>query len=324
MNNRRSYFSCVIGVALLGAMQALAITETQAEYAELKRVMAESKVWDVTRLQKESITPEVMLPATEKYPAMVALKQALALAKDLATAGVDVSKEKAALDALQAACATGENDEASFTSVVAIRRALAFKNPLLSFKSIVFQKHNKPFDKMSSNGKTVSRGENHMIDQYLGFNQIKGGGIFVLENPFSDKPTARNVLSKPVVSGRLQGKTLGDEGSFVGLDLDYDASRIVFSYTEAEWGVDKNQKVKASGKEHVAEVADPVVNLEVEGRKSSSINSSRYPIIPDDWDWTDQPAGPRKSGGQPAHAKHYYWKKRARSIFSVPMWMAVT
>lgn len=285
MNSTRSYLSCWVGIALLGAMQALAITEVQAEYAELKRMMAESKAWDVTRLQKESITPEVMLPATEKYPAMVALKQALALAKDLATAGVDVSKEKAALDALQPPCATGQNDEANFTSVAAIRRTLAFKNPLLNFKSIIFQKHNKPFGKMSLNGKTGSRGENHMIDQYLGFNQIKGGGIYALENPFSDKPTTRNVLSQPVVSGRLQGKKLGDEGSFVGLDLDYDASRIVFAYTEAEWGRDNKE-----------------------------------PNIPDDWDWTDQPAGPRKSGGQPAHAKHYYWKKEsAFHIFSANM-----
>ena len=317
MNNRRSYLSCVVVIALLGAMQAFAITEAQVEYTELKRIMAESKAWDVSRLQKESITPEVMLPATEKYPAMVALKQALALAKDLSGAGVNVSKEKAALEALQSSCETGQSDEASFTSVVAIRRTLAFKNPLLNFKSIVFQKHNKPFDKMSSNGKAVSRGENHMIDQYLGFNQIKGGGIYVLENPFSEKPTARNVLSQPVVSGRLQGKKLGDEGSFVGLDLDYDASRIVFAYTEAEWGVDINQKLKASGKEHKAEVVDPVVNPDVEGRKAGAINTSRQPNIPDDWDWTDQPAGPRKSGGQPAHAKHYYWKKEsAFHIFS--------
>jgi hypothetical protein len=283
MNSTRSYLSCVVVTALLGSMQAFAGTEAQSEYAELKRVMAESKSWNVERLHKESITPEVMLPATAKYPAVVALKQALALAKDLAAVGVNVAKEKGELEALQAACEAGKSDEANFNKVVAIRRTLAFKNPLLNFNSILFQKHNKPFDKMISKGKETSRGENHMIDQYLGFNQIKGGGIFVLENPFSDKPAVRNVLSQPVVSGRLQGKKLGDEGSFVGLDLDYDASRIVFAYTEAEWGV-----------------------------------GNKNPMIPDDWDWKDQPAGPRKSEGQPAHAKHYYWKKEsAFHIFSV-------
>ncbi len=282
MTTARSFLCGSVFVAFFGVLHVFGSAETQAEYTELKRVMAESKTWNVMRLQKESITPEVMLPATEKFPAMVALKQTLALAKDLAGAGVNVANEKTALEALKATCETGQSDEVNFTSVVAIRRILAFKNPLLNFKGIVFQKHNKPFDKMSLNDKKVSRGENHMIDQYLGFNQIKGGGIFVLENPFSDKPVARNVLSQPVVSGRLKGKTLGNEGSFVGLDLDYDASRIVFGYTEAEWGIDK-----------------------------------KNPNIPDDWDWTDQPAGPKKSGGQPALAKHYYWKKEsAFHIFS--------
>lgn len=268
---------------LMVTLQSFGSAETQAEHAELKRVMEESKAWNLARLQKESATPETLLPAMEKYPAMVALKQTLALAKDLAAAGLEVSKETSELEALQSACASGQDDEACFTRVVTIRRRLAFKNPLLNFKDILFQKHNKPFEKMTSNGKTVQRGETHMIDQYLGFNQRKGGGVFVLENAFSEKPTVRNMLTQPVVSGRLKGQTLGDEGSFVGLDLDYDASRILFAYTEAEWGV-----------------------------------GNKDPNIPDNWDWTEQPAGPGKSGGQPAHARHYYWKKEsAFHIFSV-------
>lgn len=319
MDNIRKCIMVALALALVLSIRAFGASESQAEYAELKRMMAESKAWNLGRLNKESVTPEVMLPAMEKYPAMVVLKQTLALAKDLAAVGVDVKKEKEALDALQASCASGDKDEENFKKVVALRRALAFKNPLLNFKSILFQKHNKPFDKMVSNGKTVSRGENHMIDQYLGFNQIKSGGIYVLQNPFSDVPVARNLLEQPVVSGRLKGNKLGDEGSFVGLDLDYDASRIVFAYTEAEWGTEKTTPAKRSQvKESVSDFVDPGANLEGEGRKTAVINTSRNPIIPDDWDWTNQPAGPRKSGGQPAHAKHYYWKKEsAFHIFSV-------
>lgn len=279
----RGFFQCLFMVALLTAFQTFGATESEVEYAELKRLIAESSVWDLERLQKESITPEALVAASEVTPARGVLKQVLALAKDLASAGVDVSKEQSELLAVQAALGPESDDEALFRKIVAIRRTLAFKNPVLNFKSVLFQKHNKPFAPMMVNGEMTTRGEKHMIDQYLGFNQIKGGGIYVLENAFTEKPLVRNLLTQPVTRGRLKGRRLGDEGSFVGLDLDYDASRILFAYTEAEWGDGKGN-----------------------------------PEIPDDWDWTQQPAGLTKSRGQPTHARHYYWKpESAFHIFSV-------
>lgn len=262
----------VVAGVLLCAGAVSAADEIRAEFDELRRAAAESANWNRERIVTESVTPEAAFALTEPSAVETARKRVLALAQDLAQAGVDVSAEKTAVNAVQ-----GDDFEA-YQKIAQIRRKLVFKNPLLDFSRILFLKHNK-----------MVRGEVHMIDQYLGFNQAKGGGVFVLENPFGDKPEVKSLLDSPVVSGRLKGRKLGDEGSFVSLDLDYNASRIAFAYTEAEWGAPC-----ATNKEGVTK------------------------FIPDDWDWTNQPAGDRKSAGQPGHAKFYYWKpESAFHIFSM-------
>jgi hypothetical protein len=110
-----------------------------------------------------------------------------------------------------------------FTEFCELRREIAFNNPLLDFEKIIFLKHNK-----------MRRGERHMVDQYEGFNAAPGGGVFILNNPFSDNPVVENLLEdKKVEGGRLKGQVL-DGGSFVTLDLDYDGDEILFGYTEAK------------------------------------------------------------------------------------------
>ena len=242
--------------------------EVAAEYAETQRAIAEVGAWNVERLARESVTPEALLCVSEKWPSAIILKRTRALAVNLAGVGVDVGVALKTLEKFDAAApASVEEDQSRFAEIAAVRRALAFSNPLLNFDRLVFLKHDR-----------MTRGELHMCDQYLGFNQKKGGGVFVLEKPFGAEPSVRPLLQEPVKSGRLAGRSLGDEGSFVGLNLDYDGSRLVFAYTEAEWGV-------------------PGDDVE---------------------DWTDQPAGRQKVKGQPNHAKHYYWKpESAFNIFSV-------
>ena len=217
-------FGAQCAVGALGGVEMA--EEVAAEYAETQRMIAESRVWNVERLVREAVTPEAMLCAAERWPSVVILKRTRALAADLARAGVDVSDALKKLEAFDASPALQEEDKKRFAEIAAIRRALAFRNPLLDFDRLIFLKHDR-----------MTRGELHMCDQYLGFNQKKGGGVYVLEKPFGDAPSVRRFLQEPVKRGRLAGKTLGDEGSFIGLNLDYDASRLVFSYTEAEWGV---------------------------------------------------------------------------------------
>ncbi|MDX1286246.1 MAG: hypothetical protein R3182_14600, partial [Draconibacterium sp.] len=105
----------------------------------------------------------------------------------------------------------------------ALRREIAFSNPLLDFEEIIFLKHNK-----------MRRGDRHMVDQYEGFNAAPGGGVYILKNPFSKNPTVTDLFkNKKVDNGRLKGKLLKG-GSFVTLDLNYDGKEILFAYTEAK------------------------------------------------------------------------------------------
>ena len=112
-----------------------------------------------------------------------------------------------------------------FAKLAGLRRRVALANPLLDFSSIIFLAHNKQ-----------ARGDVHMVDQYLGFNAEKRGGVYVLERAFAAQPRVRSVLAhRRVEKGRLAGRELEDRGGFVSLDLDYDGRTILFAFSEAQW-----------------------------------------------------------------------------------------
>jgi len=119
-----------------------------------------------------------------------------------------------------------EEQRRLFDEIAAVRRGVAFANPLLDFDSLLLLKHN-----------LMARGDRHMVDQYLGVNQSRGGGLYKLERAFSDEPVLKDLLKDSVVqSGRLKGQKLGfDAGSFIALDLDYDAGKVLFAFTELNW-----------------------------------------------------------------------------------------
>jgi hypothetical protein len=77
----------------------------------------------------------------------------------------------------------------------------------------------------------------HMCDQYHGFNDQKGGGLFILENVLSGSPTEKNVLaSSTCANGPHQGQKL-EGGGFLSPDLSFDAKQILFAYTDiGQWG----------------------------------------------------------------------------------------
>ncbi|MBL7222606.1 MAG: NPCBM/NEW2 domain-containing protein, partial [Candidatus Brocadiae bacterium] len=143
----------------------------------------------------------------------------------------DLAPEQAALAALQAENAKGnpadhEGRQALYGRAKTLQRRIALANPLLNFDRIFFiKKHCYP----------PSEGEgNHMCDQYFGFMALPGGGLFVLENPFSDRPVARDLLADAVCeNGRLQGKKL-EPGGFLSPELSYDGKTLLFAWTEGE------------------------------------------------------------------------------------------
>ncbi len=197
------------------------------EFRNLQQQISESGKWNRERLAKEVLRQEALILDTDKTPVDIVVRRTTALLKHLQAMpdGPALKTEEAELSILKAENKPGLSSEAFqslFTKVIALRRRIAFQNPLLDFERIAFLKHNG------------APRHSHMIDQYLGFNQPKGGGLFVLEHPFSDKAEVKSLLADvKVVNGRLKGKTLEDNGSFISLELDWDAKTAYFAFTEA-------------------------------------------------------------------------------------------
>lgn len=171
------------------------------------------------RVSSEALRNDAMILASDKTPVDVILRRTQALMDHLG-----MNQEQAALDALKSrngAHLSVDEQKALFLEVATIRRTIAFGNPLLDFDSLVFLKHHR-----------MARGESHMVDQYLGFNQSAGGGLYRLDDVFSDVPRETDLLAESTVAnGWKKGELLTyDSGSFISLDLDYDAGEVLFAY----------------------------------------------------------------------------------------------
>ena len=166
----------------------------------------------------------------DRDPLDVALRRARALVDDLA-GEVDLAAEKAELSSL-AAKAGDPRDAAArlavFRQVQALVRRTALKNPRLKgIHALLFVAHEPPGFNEWNDG-------SHMCDQYYGFHGTQNGfsrgdGLYVLENPFSDRPTVRNLLAgKTIEAGPWKGQTL-DGCAIISPDIDWDGKRIAFA-----------------------------------------------------------------------------------------------
>ena len=240
MTNRTIGAIAGILAALLGTATAAALARASDpaaapdEFAELKRQIQQRPSWNNARLEREALRREALILAADSGPCDVILRRTQALLEHLrGMPGVpDLSAEAAELKSLgtEVAAARSEGEarqRALFARLAAIRRRVAFKNPLLDFNSIIFLAHNKQV-----------RGDVHMVDQYLGCNAERRGGVYVLDGAFAQRPAVRSVLGRcRVENGRLKGQMLDDRGGFVSLDLDYDGRTILFAFSEARWQV---------------------------------------------------------------------------------------
>ncbi len=175
------------------------------------------------RLQQETFQQAALLFKTDHNPLDVVLRRTTALLNDLNPADTKVleSEIKALSDKNKALAADDTKRQNLFLTACKLRRRIAFSNPLLDFDKIVFLTHHR------------ARFE-HMVDQYYGFHAPPGGSVYVLNNPFSDKPVLQDLMPKALVqNGRLEGKKL-ENGSFISLDLNYSGDEIAFAWTEAD------------------------------------------------------------------------------------------
>ncbi|MFP4381404.1 MAG: hypothetical protein ACLFUS_12960 [Candidatus Sumerlaeia bacterium] len=127
----------------------------------------------------------------------------------------------------------------AFVKACELNREIALANPLLDFDKILFVKKHPP--RMG-----------HMCDQWFGMVQDPGGGLYVLENPGTDKAQVRNLTDGvKVEKGRLAGKEL-HRGVFASPEVTYDGKTIWFAYSELQEAWSEKWE-----KQYRAHLADP-------------------------------------------------------------------
>jgi hypothetical protein len=183
-------------------------------------------------------------------PLATVLRRTQALAAHL-TAQPDASNqlrpltadlEKLKQDVAQANPARdSEGYRARYLAACALRRQLAFANPLLDFAEILCVARGTFAGSVRSNPTTADSQGGHFATQYFGCNALPGGGLYRVRN-FKDKPQVVNVVGGSVVqNGRLQGTRL-DHGAFATPDLSFDGRTIAFAWTgnkEHRWSFDQ-------------------------------------------------------------------------------------
>lgn len=202
------------------------------EFEELHRLIEGRPQADNRRLAREAFRPESLILETDRTPvdivwrrtnALLAHLQGMENAPDLAAQAAALERLRGRVEAVQGGAST---DEAVlrelFRDITAVRRRIAFSNPLLDFDRILFIKRHRATGGYSE----------HMVDQYFGIYANPGGGLYVLQDPFGDAPRVRNVLADSVVErGRLRGQRL-DGGAFLSPSLSFDGKRILFAYVQ--------------------------------------------------------------------------------------------
>jgi len=190
---------------------------------------------NINSFASTALNPQALIAESDKDPADVVLRRTRALLKDLKR--MAPNKDWSSLQA-QWARLDGKNKTVDYsdrgarlnlyTEACKVRREIAFSNPLLNFDKLLFAKHSMC---------TPDKNAGHMCYQYYGFNATSGGGIFILENPFSADPIIKDVLANAVVeSGRLKGTELTQQGSYLSPSLSYDGKTVFFAYTERSGG----------------------------------------------------------------------------------------
>jgi len=220
--------------------------EVQDQFDVIRHDIANRRTFE--QYAKETFCPEAMILASDRDPADVVLRRTAALLADLRRN--DKTKKLAPLEkelsdlqkkATDVAVADANARRSLFGEACTLRRKIAFANPLLNFDKILFIKRHRAVYP-------------HMCDQFYGIAQAPGGGLYILENPFSGDQKIRDVLADSTVeAGRLKGQKLSGGpvqdpnahwdggnrrsgtdtgGTFLSPSLSYDGKQVLFAYVE--------------------------------------------------------------------------------------------
>jgi hypothetical protein len=197
------------------------------EYDELSGQIAGLKNWQGVardRLEAEALDPRALVSAADRDPLDVVLRRTTALLDHHHNNGTMKGSQ---LDGFQSRLEQlSDRAEAAdepvkrkelFYQVCQLRREIVFANPLLDFDSIVCMLEQPGNARIIEQGRACWGGH------------AKGGGPIIVAN-FETQTTIEAPLADVrVAEGPWQGKTL--TGYFSGLELDFDAKRLLFAAT---------------------------------------------------------------------------------------------
>ncbi len=226
--------------------------------------------WDVLKFQLERRTelqplmatafhPSARLLDTDRDPLDITLRRVRALLADLKTvapralpAGVEPALEGLVREAEQIPPGDAERRYAVYRRLCAVRRSIAFANPLVKIDRLLLACYHD--------------GNNHIVDQFFGYRQTPGGGLVVLEAPFSDTPVARDLLAGVKVNaGSYAGQMIAGRGKFLSPSVSYDGKTVFFAWCEVAGPPAAEGALKEAWKRIEIDFADePAYNPELD------------------------------------------------------------
>lgn len=198
------------------------------------------------RAAEQSLRGEATFLKTDRDPVDVVLRRTAALVSYMETMdnSPNLAAEKQRLASLMKQNGdTPLNDtggrKSLFEKIVALRKTVSLKNPLLDFTDVLFIKRH-------FNPEPETQG-NHMCDQFFGFHSRPDGGIFILKNAFANDTvkndtakndtvkTVKNVLENSVVeSGRLAGTAIDSTFGVLAPELFFDGTKLLFAAADTK------------------------------------------------------------------------------------------
>ena len=177
---------------------------------------------DITVSMDELYDRHAMVLAEDSDPLDVVIRRTRALIDLLKTmpGAPDISGLEAEFNR-KAQSASGKQ---GYLDICAVRRQIAFSNPLLDFDRILFCERGSSRDSDGGKG-------SHMTTQYNLY-MPRGAGLYVLEDAFGESPRRIDLVeNSPVQNGPYQGKFLNElNKDFISPELSYDGQTVYFGW----------------------------------------------------------------------------------------------
>lgn len=216
----------------LRALAPTASDEAIEEYRYTQALLDNREAQLDDRLRSQTFHPAALVQPEDRDPLDIVLRRTQVLLAHLRDQGDAVlGNLPAELVELQHQAELAKPEDRGtrfrlFLTARDLRRRLAFANPKVqAIRRLLFiKRHFNPEPEKLGN---------HMCDQFFGFHGQRGGGVFVLDDPFGPGPKVRNLLAEAQCeNGRFQGRTLGAEGAFLSPEVSFDGQTIYFAYTD--------------------------------------------------------------------------------------------